>query len=146
MASYPGPGHPVTRWAEAFRDGRTFVSARYNIATDGERATFHGNRVAWRNGNTGMVYVFHAGYGRSLTTRQRCNVLFEALGAPYQYSQYDNECHLGFTTSRPWGAPTTKADYAALDDLCQHPVAIGGPLQMYAARALANAGRIAQAA
>ena len=145
MARYPDSNHPVTRWAEAFRDGRTFASAHYNIATDGECATFHGNRVAWRDSTTGMVYVFHARYGLSPTTRQRCNVLFEVLGAPYQYSQYNHECHLGFTTSRPWGVPTTKAGYAALDDLGQHPVAIGGPLQMYAARALANAGRVAQA-
>ena len=144
MASYPGPGHPVTRWAEAFRDGRTFVSARYNIATDGERAMFHGNRVAWRDGNTGMVYVFHAGYGLYPTTRARCDALFAVLGTPYRYYQKDFVCYLQHTASFPILA--TKADREALEELALYPVAIGGPLQMHAARALANAGRIAQAA
>lgn len=130
----------VTAWAEAFRDGGVFASAKYNIATDGSEALFHGNRVAWRNA-AGMTFVHHAGYGLSPTTRDRCNALFEALGAPYMYQQWDFVCHLVLSTTQPFGHRATQEDREMVDAIGEGPVPVCGPLALLAQFAVMRASQ-----
>ena len=67
----------VRVWAEAFRDGRSFASARHNISTDGTHACLHGNLIAWTKG--GMFWISSQGW-ETVTTADRLNAILKALG------------------------------------------------------------------
>lgn len=83
--------HPLDRWAACFRDATDacFASAKYNIYSDCRQATFHDNRIAWRD-EAGVVWMSLCGWGTP-TTRQRLNALCAAFRVPGSWHQARNE-------------------------------------------------------
>lgn len=104
--------HPVQRWAEAFRDGQRFTSAKHNVFTDGQAATLHSHTIAWRD-DAGLVWLSMCGWGTP-TTRDRLNHVVRAFGLPgagfrqWRCGQWFNDREIGLRERIPLCGPMTQ--------------------------------------